>query len=570
MRGTFFGIEIAKTGLMLSQLGLDVTGHNIANVETRGYTRQRIIQTAYDPSFNIGKVLPVMQARVGAGTRVKILDQIRSAYLDRRFRTENQANKYWETRTRELRYLESFFDNVNEETSINYSIARLFNAMKILAEDAVEGAPRKLMQTAGLDLVQQLNTIYSGLMDLQSTQNEAVNINVSEINRIATELVELNKAIYGFELTGHVANDLRDKRNVLLDDLSGFIEVEYTEYTDKWGATAMKVSIAGHTLVDHDTRFVLGVREEYNAIPGEQKVSIPIWESYIDKTGFPVKTHPDYPELGDDLDMNSVRFGELKALMDMRDNDDVLLPGIPRYVQMLNDLARALVQQVNAVHEKGYNDPPIGPSTNGIKFFSDDAGWIYRNGAGDTLRKNAAGEWVDIDGVVVPDPVADGYDHLFDIAEITAKNIRLDDLIMESEFNIACSSVQIRKRDDPEGQQRGNNENMNDLFRLFNLTDISLTVSGRDVAVGSFDSFATSIRFDIGNTLFISGNMDDTSRTLTLSAENQRMSVSGVSLDEEMTNLIKYNHAYNGASRVITAMDDALDRLINGTGRVGL
>jgi len=257
----------------------------------------------------------------------------------------------------------------------------------------------------------------------------------------------------------------------------------------------------------------------------------------------------------------------------MRDNVDVLLPGIPRYIQMLNDLARALVEQVNAVHREGYNDPPIGASINGQNFFSQDPGMIYRDDVtGETIRRNAAGDWVDENGVVIPDPSSlPGFTYQFDINEITAKNLRLDDRIMQSEFNIACSSVEIRKREDPLGQQRGNNENMNALFRLFNQTDISLTVAGRDpVAIGSFDSFATSIRFDIGNTLFTAKNMDDTSRTLTLSAENQRMSVSGVSLDEEMTNLIKYNHAYNGASRVITAMDDALDRLINGTGRVGL
>ena len=670
MRGTFFGIEIARTGLSLGQLGLDVTGHNIANVETRGYTRQRIIQTAYDPSFNIGKILPVMQARVGSGTRVKILDQIRSAYLDRRFRTENTINAYWDTRTRELRYLESFFDNVNEETSINYSISRLFSAMKVLAEDTVEGAPRKLLQTAGLDLVQQLNTIHAGLMDLQDTQNKGVQIAVDEINRIAAELVELNKAIYGFELTGHVANDLRDKRNVLLDDLSSFIDIEYDEYTDKWGATAMKVFIGGTTLVDHDKRNELDVRLVDNTIAGENQVLQPVWlldqalfgGAPITLNGAPLTgdtTNNDFQrmiarindlaaridalngdisdavlagapiaeidelklqraalveQLGGIVDIGNitqaqldgdaplnvtingadlvgaggvtnvaisgaaaevplaVTGGELKAIMDMRDNDDVLLPGIPRYIQMLNDLARTLVMEINEAHRQGYNDPPIGVSVNGINFFYEDAGWFqWIDAGGDTLTyDDVLGVWVDAGGTVVPDPAAAGYEWLIDVSKITAKNIRLSDEVMQSEFNIACSSVQIRKRDDPEGQQRGNNENMRALFALFNKTDISLNVLGRDVSVGSFDSFATSIRFDIGSTLDTSKNMFDTSRTLTLSAENQRTSVSGVSLDEEMTNLIRYNHAYNGAARVITAMDDALDRLINGTGRVGL
>jgi len=591
MRGTFFGIEIARTGLSLAQLGLDVTAHNIANVETKGYTRQRIIQTAYDPSSNIGRILPVAAAKVGAGTRVKVLDQIRSAYLDRRFRTENTTNSYWDTRSRELRYLESFFDNVNEETSINYSLSRLFSAMKVLAEDAVEGAPRKNLQTSGLDLVQQLNTIYDGLIDLQTSQNKAVNIVVDDINRIATEIVELNKSIYGFELTGHVANDLRDKRNLLIDELSEYVEIEYDEVTDKWGGTVMQVWIKdGYNkaemgkptsdqdiifLVNHDERMALGVREEDNTITSETtKVWMPYWEAFIDRNGDKVP----HDHIGDDLvmnktvDLDGMRFGELKALMDMRDNYDVLLPGVPRYIEMLNDLARTLVYEINAVHREGWTDPPDGNSRNGINFFYEDNAWItWENGGGDTLTWDAVQNgWVDSTSTLVPDPAAAGYSRELDVSKITAKNIRLSAEVLESAFNIACSSQEIRKPGDPEGQQRGNNENMRDLFALFNRTDLSLVIGGDSKPIGSFDSFATSIRFDLGNTLFTAKNMADTSKTLTLAAENQRTSISGVSLDEEMTSLIKYNHAYNGASRVITAMDDALDRLINGTGRVGL
>jgi flagellar hook-associated protein 1 FlgK len=101
---------------------------------------------------------------------------------------------------------------------------------------------------------------------------------------------------------------------------------------------------------------------------------------------------------------------------------------------------------------------------------------------------------------------------------------------------------------------------------LFSKTDIR--VMGRPI--GSFDDYGTVIRFDVGNTLHTAKQATETSRILMLAANNQRTSIAGVSLDEEMVGLVRYNHAYNGAARIITAMDDALDRLINGTGRVGL
>jgi len=107
---------------------------------------------------------------------------------------------------------------------------------------------------------------------------------------------------------------------------------------------------------------------------------------------------------------------------------------------------------------------------------------------------------------------------------------------------------------------------MNRLYELFLKKDI--VVDGVDI--GSFDGFITSIRFDVGNTTNFARRTAENYNTLTIASENQRQSVAGVSMDEEMTHMVKYNHAYNGAARVITAMDDALDRLINGTGRVGL
>ena len=680
MRATFFGVEIGKTGIVKSQIGLDVTGHNIANVDTRGYTRQRIVGTAYDPFYSIGRLKPVSQALVGGGTRVLIHDQIRSAYLDRRYRTENTMNSYWQKRTESLSYVESYFDNVKPETSINYSIEKFFEAIKILSTDPVEGSPRKLLQTAGQDLVQQLNSIYAGLVDLQEMQNKAVEVIVEEINGIAEKIVELNKVIYAFEVTGQIALDLRDKRNLLLDDLSALIDIEYSEERDRFGGTYLMVKIGTVDLVNHDCRNILGTREIANNIAGEPNVLEPVWK--MDQAlfgGDPLqlggvdivgdKSNNDFKEMlsrinqianrihalnasivetaaetppGDTTDLKAqraalvdelsglvdigdilpaqldadtplavtingatlvsanttippvkitidrgavdVKFelgnGELKAYIDMRDNTGVNLPGIPRYIEMLNDLARALVQEVNLVHMAGWTDPPGSGSLTGISFFNDGGQW--QNTAGDErLFFNSSGQWevqtlntvtneweTAVPQPVTPitDPTAAGYDYVVNLSQITAKNIRLSDMVRTSEFNIAASTVQIVKQGEPDELQRGNNKNMNTLYELFLKKDI---VVG-SVDIGSFDGFVTGIRFDIGNSLSFAKKTADNYEILSIAAENQRQSIAGVSLDEEMTNMIKYQHAYSGSSRVITAMDDMLDRLINGTGRVGL
>ena len=607
-RSTFFGLQIGKSGLTTSQYGLDVTSHNIANVETAGYTRQRMVQTAVDPHWALGKAMPMSQMRVGIGTQVLIHDQIRSAYLDRRFRTENTQHSYWQTRTQELRYLESFFDSVHEETSINYTIQEFFKAVKILAEEPVEGSPRTLLQDAGLDLTQQLNMVYQGLIDLQNAHNIAVPTQIDEINRIAIEISELNKSIYIFEVTGLVANDLRDKRNLLVDELSTIIDVEYFDDVDARGNDIFIVRIAGEELVRHDDYKQLTTYLDDNVIdPSLDQRHIPIW---VLPSGL-----PGVPGV-DDLDMSRVTGGEMKAYMDMRDgmgthatNDP---KGIPYFVEMVNNLARALVNEVNLVHRMGWTDHPVHGSQTGVNFFHDeyafweDAGgnrlvqnasglWVdnlgqvvndpaatgysYQSGYWEDsstppvrLTLNATGDWEDQFGVVVPNPSGAGYTFVVsNLMHITAANIRLSDAVTDSAYNIACSDEEIRRGTDPLGQpiylQRGNNENMNNLYEVFSQRR-DIAING--IPIGSFDSYATSIRHDVGNTTRLSDSAARNSNTLIVAMDNQRTSVAGVSLDEEMVHLIKYQHAYSGAARVITAMDEALDRLINGTGRVGL
>jgi len=568
VRGTFFGVEIGKTGLTTAQFGLDVTGHNISNLDTAGFTRQRIVSTAHDPFSTVGRFAPVGQGLVGGGVRVQILDQIRSAYLDRRFREETTTNSYWDTRAQSLTYIQSFFDNVNEKTSINHSLAEFFRSMTVVTQDPVAGAPRTLMQTTAMDLVQQLNMIYQGLIDFQTVENRAVETKTGDINRIAQDIADLNVSIYTFELTGMIANDLRDKRNLLLDDLAKYANIEYKEYPDQFGHSMMEVKLAGGILVNHDRINELGIAYETNVLgPDEPRVAIPMWASWM--------TDDFDPEFPDRAILDSARIdmsltgGELKSHIDMRDGIDGGVDstqrGIPYYIERVNDLARALVIEINRVHVTGWSDHPDGSRT-GIKFFDD-------SGIGTVIYLDEDGEDLVPQPSDPDDPAIFGARYHIDpndpaIRGITAKNIMLSLDIQDSAFNIAASSKKLglAGEGDPTELQRHNNENIRKLYALFGRTNF--TVQGRPI--GSFDEFGTTIRFDVGNTLSTAQQAAETSRILLLAANNQRTAVAGVSLDEEMVGLVKYNHAYNGASRVITAMDDALDRLINGTGRVGL
>ena len=614
IRGSFFGLEIGKTGLTTAQFGLDVTGHNIANLDTAGYTRQRIVSTAYDPFSTIGRFAPVGQGLVGGGVRVQILDQIRSAYLDRRFRTESGLHSYWETRSQSLSYIESFFDNVNEKTSINHSLSQFFESMTEIAKDPVSGAPRTLMQTTAMDLVQQLNMMYEGLVDFQKVENRAVETKVGDINRMAKEIAALNVAIYTFEITGMIANDLRDKRNLMIDELSNYIDIEYEEYPDPLSKdmigikhNLMKITVAGQTLIDHDyprshDPDMLGIAYVYGDISGEP-TAIPYWRNIVDinalvdnRDVLNGEMDPGSAEYTDHLNalfgagsgsiwerwnsagtntgvlnLQRLEGGELLSHIHMRDGIgggvDSRNKGVPYYIEMINDLARALVVEINKQHLQGWSDHPERSET-GILFFD-----IFDED-GNSILMNYV-EMYDADDNLITDPedknIAYVTFNLPDdvLRQITAQNITLSEAVQQSGYNIAAAASKINRAgegDDPDELQRGNNENIREIYKLFSNTNITVF----DKPIGSFDEYATTIRFDVGKTLNTSKQAMETCRVLTLSANNQRTAVAGVSLDEEMVGLVRYNHAFNGAARVITQMDDALDRLINGTGRVGL
>ena len=511
MRSTFFGIEIGRTGISVSQKGLDVTGHNIANVDTAGYSRQRLITTAYDPSVYSMKFRNIELGAVGGGARVKILDQIRSVFLDRQFRTEQSLQSYWDTRTTGLGYVESLFEGEDVAT-LSQNIRDMFSAFNTLTPEGNDSQQRIIVRSAAELLCDSFGQVYERLEEQQQSQNFAVETVIKGINSYADNIAQLNKSIYYYELEGQPANDLRDKRNLLLDELSSFVNISYYETDDN----KMVVEINGEELVNYMTVNRLGTDSFTDPLTGNQYSNV----CWVDATGTPTSAALTADELG----------GQIGAHLDLRDNMSPETPGIPYFIDKLNTMAQAIASSVNAVHNTGWTHPANGTgSATGINFFDVPGG---------------------------------------DYSQITAKNMSLSADIIASEFNIAASTVEIiLSVVTPGTLQQGNQENARSLYSIFNLTNITLPDG---TPIGGLNSYMDGVVLEVATTLSKSKSYLSNHNIQLLSVTNQRTSVSGVSLDEEMTNLIRYQHAYSGSSRVITAMDEALDTLINRTGRVGL
>ena len=250
MSSTFLGLNIAKSGLSAAQTGLNITGNNISNADTAGYTRQRV-STAAVPASGNGYLINQITAstNVGQGVEVTSISQIRSDYLDEQYRDQYADFTSSEYITQGLKYLENLYDELDDDTSLTVSISDFFDALSELAADPTSEAVRTTVQQMAVSLTENFNMIYDEMIDLYNDQNTCVNTVADEINTLAAKIAELNESIAKYEVSGELANNLRDERNLLLDELSGYVNITYSEID----GSMVSVQVAGETLVDGKT-----------------------------------------------------------------------------------------------------------------------------------------------------------------------------------------------------------------------------------------------------------------------------------------------------------------------------
>lgn len=255
MSSTFFGLTIGYNGLTTYQAALETTGNNISNVETEGYTRQRVNQKAARALETHTKY-----GMAGSGSEVVAIEQVRNAYYDIKFRNATANLGEYETKATYMKQIENYF-NDDGETVQGFSTRydALYAALEDLQNNPSSTAARTAYVGQAQSFTEYFNSLYENLQHAQTDANDEIKTAVSQINTLASQIATLNKQINMVELTGTaVANELRDQRNLLVDELSKYVDVTIYEdpiYADadqtiETGATRYIVSISGNqTLV---------------------------------------------------------------------------------------------------------------------------------------------------------------------------------------------------------------------------------------------------------------------------------------------------------------------------------
>jgi flagellar hook-associated protein 1 FlgK len=474
---TFSGLNTATTALWAQQRGLDVTGQNIANVNTDGYSRQRAELQSVG-----GNVVPALYAvsrQVGQGVNADTVTRIRDAFLEGRAQIETAASARLAAQDSTLARIEQAFREPGD-TGIQAKMTALFNAWGDVANHPKEDGARTAVLQKSATLVAELHTTAANL-DVQWVQTrDSLDVLADGVNAKAAQIADLNTAIKRATQSGLSVNELADKRDGLVLELATAIGATSAPGDDG----QVNVVVAGATLVS-------------GGIAGGIKVigtSDPANTTAADVPKF--VTEPG----GTTLAVGGTAGGQLTALQTT----------IPTYRKALDAVAQQLAQEVNAVHTAGY----------------DRAG-----NAGGPMFDNGSGAAV------------------VDLTAITAANLTLR--ITDTDLLAAASVAPVGTQASADG---GNATKLAAMAKA----DVGASVAYRKliVALGVEASVATS-------------NLK-TQTVVTAQVDASRDSVSGVNLDEEMTNMLQFQHAYSAAARMITAIDETLDVLINRTGRVGL
>jgi flagellar hook-associated protein 1 FlgK len=366
MPSTFFGLNISRSGLYAASVNLNVTANNVANADTEGYSRQETTQVAKD-------ALRVYQeyGMIGAGVNVTSIDRVRDSFYDEKYWT-NQSKlgsaeaKYYYEKQMENHLNEFEVDGFTKEYT------NFFESLQELQKNPSDLSARTSVLSYGQSMMTFLEQVKTNLRLEQEDINAEVCDYVDKINTLASEAAVLNKQINIIELTGASANELRDKRDLVIDELSQICEVQTEEKVWDNGKTEYKIMLGNNTLVDTYNTFKVKVvtRDE----KADDDDAVGLYDIYW-----------DYNE-----ELNPVKLGldgELSGLLMARDgnnntpNEDsdtsygIDYKGITYYINEINRFQEAFANAINEIHEQGEN--LYGESTEGVPIFVKGEGNVW-------------------------------------------------------------------------------------------------------------------------------------------------------------------------------------------------
>ena len=220
----FFGLNIAYSGLTASNAALNTTGNNISNVETEGYSRQKVTQQAYDALRTF-----TTYGCAGAGVDTIAIERIRDEFYDVKYWNNNASLGEYDVKQYYMNQIETYFTDDDKLEGFNTIFNKMMNALSEVKKNAGDDTTKTQFIGFANNLTEYFNSMSANLEEIQKDINSEIKNKVDEVNTLGEQIAALNKQINVIELTGSIANELRDKRALLVDQLSLVTNVETEE-----------------------------------------------------------------------------------------------------------------------------------------------------------------------------------------------------------------------------------------------------------------------------------------------------------------------------------------------------
>lgn len=585
----FSSLNIGATALQTSQYALDITGHNIANASTSGYSRQVVNTSASDPNVKTFGAL-------GTGTEISSIKSVTDAFLEEQVRSALSTTDYLGELQQGYEKLEVYFNELSDN-DLSTAIDDFWTAASDMSNNVEDISTRQAFLEKAQSVCDSFADLDSNLAEFRSQLNDDVVQTVDDINALTKQIAELNVQIVETEsggATGVYANDLRDQREELVKELSGLADITVTEETNG----SFTITQSNRFLVYQDKTFDLAVENQT-------------------EDGF-LKKVPVFAADGEDLTLSS---GLLAAQMEMRDET------IPSYQNEVDQLAASFLWECNHVFSQGtgltgYSEltgstSVLSPASTLDKldysFDAMDGTYAIVNGNFELLVLDAtSGETttvtaeVDLDGSSSdPDTI------LYDVANPSAENALINkmqaafDSVADGAFTVSLDRTgHVVVESNSSQYQFGFGEDtsgavaalgLNTLFTGYDAGSIAVNgemtadaqrlgcgddfIDGDNTVALEFQELREATAMSDGTSTFddfyqgivsrlgIEGSRIDakveSQESILTYVQNQRESLSGVNMDEELTKMIQYQRAYQGAARFISTVNECLETLIN-------
>ncbi|MDR0323747.1 MAG: flagellar hook-associated protein FlgK [Treponema sp.] len=628
MTSTFMGLEIGKRGIQAHQQALATTGHNLNNIETKGYSRQRVEFSAFDPIYLPGLNRAETPGQIGQGVIIERIERIRDQLLDRRIVAQASEEGYWSVRDKYVSDMEKLH-LVPGLNSVKSKMDSFWDGWQELSMHAADTEFRHAVLERGKTLIDGIKNHFNGLRQLQTMVDEDIQMTVSRVNDISRQIAGINGEIQRVKAMGDNPNDLMDRRDLLVDELSSIIDITVSQIDPD----EFMVHTSGHILVQGQVSRQFDLRKD------------------IDTEGF---SHISWRDTGREIIFTK---GSLGALLELRDKT------IEFEISNLDNMTMNFVDLVNEIHRNAYG----ANGTTGLNFFSEypfvtnvngnydrsgngffDSSYIYRINGTNTLEPQAQPGFegiITLSGserqINVPyystDTVNDIITRINNSgAEVVARLNRDGvlslkgtpaDLVggqrsnpdfvirhIEDSGHFLTGYAGILQESGADGAFRWDRANAVTSLRggaenyavapvahpsgwvevnpalLKDPTSVAAgfgyngrpanpgngdaaaaiaSIRNTQVMVGRLSTFDDYFADTVGRIALLgeqSGRALETQNILMKDLRDRRQSMSGVNIDEELTNMIRYQHGYNAAARYITTVNSMLDTLINRMG----